>query len=179
MLTHSQRIIARMALTALAVGAVGGVLHLTAARGPSPLASRSTGLLLGSGSSTDTRVLVTGGAVSTCIEVATGPGDGNDFSITGKISGLFPGGSADLVLAVSNPHCFDLVVTGLTVAPRDATTGCPAANITSPGFAGSLVVPARGTAAQAVTVTMVHSAPAACQGVTFPLDYAGTAHSRD
>jgi hypothetical protein len=97
------------------------------------------------------------------------------FPISGDIAGLYPGAQLPLVLTVHNPQHFAIVVTTLSVSVGDAAPGCTAANLTATSFSGQLQVPALGAAAVSVHVTMVHSAPNACQGVVFPLHYSGLA----
>ena len=56
-----------------------------------------------------------------------------------------------------------------------SASGCPAATLSVTAFSGTLLVPANGTATQALPVSMSPTAVDACQDVTFPLDYSGTA----
>jgi hypothetical protein len=104
---------------------------------------------------------------------SAGPAD--RFAISGAATGLYPGGSAPLVLSVSNPNPFAIEVTSLTVSVGNAGAGCPAANLAVTPFTGTLAVAGRATAAVTLFATMSHGAPDACQGAVFSLRYAATA----
>jgi hypothetical protein len=97
------------------------------------------------------------------------------FSITGQVSGLYPGRTAPLVLTVTNPLKFEIFVVSLSTTVGTASPGCAAGNLAVSSFSGHAGVPANGSATIAVSVTMTHSAPDGCQGVTFPLHYSGLA----
>lgn len=100
-----------------------------------------------------------------------------NFTIAGHTAGLFPGGTVQVPLTVENPNEEDIRVTLLTVSVAGTSaSACSASyvqttNYTGPGF----VVPGNGSAAISLPVTMSHSAPDACQNVTFSLSYAGEA----
>jgi hypothetical protein len=104
---------------------------------------------------------------------ASSPNGG--FGISGSVKGLYPGKVAPLALKVTNPQKFAITVTSLTVAVKSASATCTAANVTVTSFTGSLSVPALGTATATVQFTLLHSAPNACQGAVFPLQYSGQA----
>lgn len=97
------------------------------------------------------------------------------FGISGSVTGLYPGASMPLVLTVSNHQEFTIVVTSITTSVGSPNPACASANLTVTQFIGDLSVPAKGTSNVAVTVTLTHAAPDACQGAVFPLQYIGTA----
>jgi hypothetical protein len=99
----------------------------------------------------------------------------HSFSIAGTVGGLFPGNTSALKLKVSNPQTVAIEVTSLTTTVGDAAIGCAAANVTVSAFSGHLVVPAGKARKATVFVTLVHSAPDACQGAQFPFTYHGLA----
>jgi hypothetical protein len=107
--------------------------------------------------------------------VTTSPTAAGSFRISGNVAGLYPGAHLPLVLTVTNPEHFAIVVTTLSVSAGNAAPGCGAANLATTSFSGNLHVPASGTATATVHVTLAHSAPNACQGVVFPLRYTGVA----
>jgi len=111
------------------------------------------------------------GAPSASVSSAAPP----RFRISGSVSGLYPGAALPLELQVSNPQPFAIVVTSITTTVVSSSHACTSSNLTVTRFAGSLVVPGRGAANVAMTATLRHSAPNACQGVVFRLHYAGTA----
>jgi hypothetical protein len=103
------------------------------------------------------------------------PPEKGSFRIAGSAHGLYPGFTGFLVLTVTSPEHFPIKVTSLNVAVADASPLCKASNIHVSPFAGSLVVPANGSASTQLTIQLAHAAPDACQGVLFPLSYTGTA----
>lgn len=110
---------------------------------------------------------------------ATNDTNGNDdktFQISGQVSGLYPGAQKQLGLTVSNPNNFAIKVTALTITVGNpGVAGCSAANVVATNFSGSLLVPKKTTASQALPIKMIANAANACQGVTFPLSFGGTA----
>lgn len=107
--------------------------------------------------------------------VTTSTATSGSFRISGNVAGLYPGAKLHLVLTVTNPQQFAIVVNKLSVSVVAAAPGCAAANLTATSFSGNLQVPKLGTAAVSLQVTLAHSAPNACQGVVFPLHYTGLA----
>jgi hypothetical protein len=97
------------------------------------------------------------------------------FAISGKVSGLFPGKTLPLTLTLTNPNAFSITVSSLTTTVSNASATCLAANLKVTSFSGSFVVGAKSTGKVTVHATLVHSAPNACKGATFPLHYHGSA----
>ena len=97
------------------------------------------------------------------------------FHITGSIGGLYPGASLSLKLTVTNRESFRIVVTAMSTTVHDASPSCPAGMLTVGDFAGTLTVPASGTASVHVPVHLGHAAGNGCQSAVFPLTYAGRA----
>lgn len=97
------------------------------------------------------------------------------FTISGSVTGLFPGASMPLVLTVSNHREFAIVVTSITTSVGSPSPSCASANLSVSQFVGNLSVPAEGTSKVTVTVTLSLAAPDACQGAVFPLQYTGNA----
>jgi hypothetical protein len=150
------------ALRATGLGVIALLVALAAAASShSPASYADTLVLSGNG---------TAGAPVTTSAAAPG-----SFRISGSVAGLYPGAQLPLVLTVTNPEHFAIVVSSLSVTVGAAMPGCGAANLTATSFARSLHVPALGTAAVSVQVTLAHSAPNACQGAVFPLHYTGLA----
>jgi hypothetical protein len=102
--------------------------------------------------------------------------DSGSFGIRGEVTGLFPGDSQPLVLTVSNPQHFAIVVTSIVTTVSSPGGGCSRSYMTVSGFSGALTVAARGLAQARVTATMSLAAPDACEGAIFPFSYSGTAH---
>lgn len=102
------------------------------------------------------------------------------FGIGGSVAGLYPGIEGNLVLTVSNPHNFEIVVTEVTAdvseptGPDDDGT-CRASHVQVDHFVGSAHIPPKGTAEIDLDITMLHTTPDACQGAQWGLTYAGSA----
>jgi hypothetical protein len=112
-------------------------------------------------------------SVSGLTATSASPGS---FRISGSIGGLYPGDSAPLILTITNPQHFAIVVTSISTAVGDATASCPAQNLAVGGFSGQLDVPAGGSVNVSVPASLAHGAPDGCQGAVFPLTYGGMAH---
>lgn len=97
------------------------------------------------------------------------------FTISGDVSGLYPGASLPLHLTVLNRERFPIVVTSITTSVSDAGALCAGSNLSVTSFNGTLTLPAGGVNAVTVSATMLPSAPDACQGHVFPLQYRGAA----
>jgi hypothetical protein len=97
------------------------------------------------------------------------------FSISGQVTGLYPGRTEPLTLSVTNPFKFEIFVVSVTTTEGSATPSCTAVNLSVSTFSGHVGVPAEGVAHIAVSASMSHSATDGCQGVTFPLQYSGVA----
>jgi hypothetical protein len=97
------------------------------------------------------------------------------FSISGKVTGLFPGRVVPLNLTVHNPNSYAITITSIRTVVESASTQCTSANVSVSAFSGKHVVGARASGIVGVKVTMRRGAPNACQGKAFPFRYAGTA----
>ncbi len=117
-------------------------------------------------------------------------GSGQEFTISGDLSGLlYPGGACRAVaLTLTNPNDVPIYVTALTVGFGTMPAGCPASwfaiNQLNVSATNTLTVPANGSVTlphgtvTAPTVLMVDSGKQdACQGQSFGLAYDGSAHS--
>jgi hypothetical protein len=100
------------------------------------------------------------------------PGAGA-FAITGGVHGLYPGRTLPLVLTVHSHMSLAVTVTSLTTTVTRGEPHCGANFVQVTSFSGYLHVPADGTAATTVQVTMRRQAPNACQGVVFGFSYVG------
>lgn len=133
-------------------------------------------LRFGAGHQADFAVVGAGAAtVTPSVSAPATSSERSGFSISGSVSGLYPGASLPLVLTVSNPHAFAIDVTSVTTSVGTPNAGCASSKLTVTPFAGNLVVADHATATLTVTATLSHDAPDACQGVVFPLQYSGTA----
>jgi hypothetical protein len=102
--------------------------------------------------------------------------DKRNFTISGTVSGLYPGAEKPLLLTVANPNNFAIDVQTLAATVQaPSPSGCAPTVVMIPGFSGQLTVPANATATKTLVATMDADAPNACQNVTFPLKYSGTA----
>ena len=99
----------------------------------------------------------------------------SQFTISGGVSGLYPGSSLPLKLTITNPQQFTIDVTSVTTTVGAVSAGCAATLLSVTPFAGNLLVPAQGKATLVVQASLDHSAPDGCQGATFPLTYSAVA----
>lgn len=99
------------------------------------------------------------------------------FTIAGNAGGLYPGGTVQLPLTLSNPNSEDIRVTSITVSvAATSAPSCAAANLQPADYAGpGFVVPGNGSGTISLPLTLSHAAPDACQNVTFTLSYGGKA----
>ena len=100
---------------------------------------------------------------------------GRSFTVRGTVEGLFPGVRVPLVVTVGNDNNFAINVKTVTVTPGNASAACPAGNLLTESFSGSAPVAANSTTTVTVWLTLEQGADDACQGLTFPLTYGGTA----
>lgn len=95
------------------------------------------------------------------------------FSVTGSVSGLYPGGKAWLPARVRNPHRRPLRLVSLTVVVRGARRGCSGVNIEVRPFRGRLVIPPRRARVVRLLARMPLTAAPECNGARFPLVFRG------
>ncbi len=112
---------------------------------------------------------------------------GSNFGLSGTISNLAPGVPASLLMTADNPFTVPITVTGITVSVTAVPAACAVSYFTINGqaFTGSppattiaglsQPVPAGGTASFPVGILLARTAPNACQDVTLPFSYSGTA----
>jgi hypothetical protein len=104
-------------------------------------------------------------------------GESAVFYISGGVSDFYPGQTQNLVLTVTNPQGFGITVTTLSIwvnAPTGST--CATSYLSAPSSVTvNLQIPAGGAVQTTVPVTLLMSAPDACQGAAFALVYGGTA----
>ena len=127
---------------------------------------------------------------ASCTPSTSGPV--KSFGLTvGAMTGIYPTGSKPIPLTFTNPHSFDIVVKTVSVAVRNASTDCSATHLQRPSgtvtLASPVVVPKNGSAAgpaptsadgQTLRVTLLNSAPNACQRATWPVTVTATAVQR-
>jgi hypothetical protein len=115
---------------------------------------------------------------------------GTGFTITSTITAwpscptsptvlLVPGVTACLTYTVQNPMTVPITVTSMSIADVTSPAGCPTSNLdySSTTFSGPLVVPASGTNAVSVPISLVDTGTNqdSCENTTFSFDYEGTA----
>lgn len=97
------------------------------------------------------------------------------FSVRGRVGSLVPGVRGTITLTVRNPFGLAIKIRRIVVTARDASASCLAANVSSPGYRGSLKVRAGSRVKLKVPIMLSAAAPDACQGATFPLVFFGKA----
>ncbi|HEY7136164.1 MAG TPA: hypothetical protein VIB48_13965 [Acidimicrobiia bacterium] len=91
------------------------------------------------------------------------------FTLTGDVAGLFPGGTRNLQVRITNPTNTAMRVTTVTVTVHDASVACRAPNLVADSYTGKAYVGRHGATSVTIPVRMVRTAPNACQNATFPL----------
>jgi hypothetical protein len=103
----------------------------------------------------------------------------NHFFIEGAVTGLYPGKTGHLRLAVTNPNSFAIKVNSLTVTMTSTNKpGCDAtsSNLQVQNYAGPpFKVSANGSIVKSVPVFMPGTVAGQCQRAKFALAYGGTA----
>jgi hypothetical protein len=112
--------------------------------------------------------LVAGGALAGSSGPYPAP---RGFTVTGSVSGLFPGGKAWLRATVRNPYRRPLRLVSLTVDVRSGLRACSGSNLDVRPFRGRLVVPSRRTRVVRLLVRMPLTAAPECSGARFPLTF--------
>jgi len=97
------------------------------------------------------------------------------FPVAGSVMGLTPGGSAPLVVSITNPFGVPIVVQHVGAVASDATPLCTTDFLVIDDTRGELLIPSGATATATLVATLTPSAPNACQDAAFPLSYEGHA----
>jgi hypothetical protein len=100
---------------------------------------------------------------------------GKGFSLSGHVTGLYPGQRKRLVIVVRNRGSRVLRVREVTTHVRDASAACKARNLRIASFHGSLRVAPHGWRRITVRASMRLDSPSACQGAVFRLAFHGRA----
>jgi hypothetical protein len=100
---------------------------------------------------------------------------GKGFSLSGHVTGLFPGQRKRLVIVVRNRGSRALRIRVVTTRVRDASAACRASNLRVASFHGSLRVAGHRSGTIAVRASMRVDSPSACQGAVFRLAFHGQA----
>jgi hypothetical protein len=98
-----------------------------------------------------------------------------EFEITGEVGGLYPGAEVTLQTRVTNPYPFPIRVTSVAATVGDAGPGCPGSMLEVEGSEMAVEIPAGETRSVPLDIRMDRTAPDACQGATWPLQFRGTA----
>jgi hypothetical protein len=114
------------------------------------------------------------------------------FVISGNVDGLYPGAQATLALRVHNPLDRSISVRTITIVADNANSGCAASKLAAGAgptplnsvytitLSPPLVIPKGQTVnGPQVPITLLKTAPDACQNATFLLHYGGTAVRAD
>ena len=94
------------------------------------------------------------------------------YQARGFAQGLYPGLRKDIRVAVNNRTSRAVVLKRIKVKIRSANPGCGKRFLGLPGARGiKKMIPRRSRRGVTLKVKMFRSAPDACQGAIFPLDY--------
>ena len=143
------------------------------------LLAAALALLVGSRLASGGSAVAGGDLVLAATDGRDTPGGDARVSVSGSVTGLFPGAHKALAVIVKNTTHVAIRVTRLSATVGNASATCAGANLSVGSFNGSRRVPASGSATITLPVTMSHAAGDACQGVHFPLHYSATATRAD
>lgn len=158
--TRRVRILRWLVLALVACGAFAGIRSGIGERGPA-----ATAVL---GASLTASNTLNGNANSS---------DPKSFSISGSVSGLYPGSTKNLPVLISNQNNQDIRVTSIHINVTGSDKdGCASNNLATSDYSGpGFVVSKNSSQTINLPVSMIHDASNACQGATFTLQYSGTA----
>jgi hypothetical protein len=91
--------------------------------------------------------------------------------VSGRLSGLYPGGVETLWATVENRTRRRRVVRAIRVAVRDATAVCPARSLRIEANRRRLVLPPQQRRLVPLAIEMRPAAADGCQGAVFPLSF--------
>jgi hypothetical protein len=111
--------------------------------------------------------------LAACLAPAVRAAD--EFAISGKVDGLFPGANATLYARVTNPYPFTIRVVSTTATVHDASAACQASMLEIGDLTATVEISPGGEGTVPLDVRMDLAAPDACQGATWPLEFSGTA----
>ncbi len=105
------------------------------------------------------------------------------FSASGTISGLVPGRPGTLEVVITNEDAVGYRILQLEATAKDASPGCPAANLVIEPYSSTTQgavthdVAGKSTTTIPLTVTLRYTSSVqdACKNVKFPLTYSGVA----
>jgi hypothetical protein len=97
------------------------------------------------------------------------------FTVSGTVTGLYPGADRPLRLVLRNPHPFAIRVTALWAEVGDASRRCRGYNLSVSGLGSAVTIAPRGDRRVVLRATLLGWAPAACRGASFRLSYGGRA----
>jgi hypothetical protein len=155
--------------SAIGLGTVAGVLAIVLTTGAASVHNPVEGIV-GYGVSTPGHPRVAPG-----LPARSRKKGHRSFTISGSVSGLYPGATRSLVLTVTSHEPYAIVVTRLTTVVMDTSSTCRSANLTVSSFVGTLSVAPRSAAVTRVVVRMASDAGDNCAGADFPLVFRGVA----
>jgi len=100
---------------------------------------------------------------------------GKGFSLSGHVTGLFPGQRKRFVIVIHNRGRQAIRVRVITTRVRDASSACKARNLRIASFHGNLLVRPHRHRRVVVSARMRVDSPSACQGKLFRLAFHGRA----
>jgi hypothetical protein len=101
--------------------------------------------------------------------------DKKDYTISGSVSGLYPGASRPMNVLLSNPNNFPISVTLNPVSVGSGGSGCPGSNLRVDVPSTPVTVGTNGSTVVTLTVRMSNNPPNACKDAQFGLSYSGSA----
>jgi hypothetical protein len=103
----------------------------------------------------------------------------DEFVITGEVTGLYPGIVTMVSADVTNPFEITLRVISVSAVPSAPSDGCSDQHLVVEPAAPDALLAAGARTSVPLDVTLDRSAPDACQGATFQLEFQGAAVALD
>jgi hypothetical protein len=97
------------------------------------------------------------------------------FQVRSHVNNMYPGRVATLRARIDNPFGFPIVIRLVRAKVLNASTTCVARNLRIRAWHGRLTVPSHRHRKVLLSGRMPATAPTACQGVRFPIVFAGRA----
>lgn len=124
-------------------------------------------------------VIATGAVGAYAATGSGGTSQSGPLALSGSVSALVPGAHRTIEVEVTNPNGREATVTEIAVAVTAEQAGCPASALEVGRADTPLTVPAAASRTTSLPVTLVATAPDACQGASFALRYSATATGPD
>jgi hypothetical protein len=97
------------------------------------------------------------------------------LELSGHVDGLYPGAVTSMRVEIRNGSGRPVLLRSVRAIVGDAGPGCKSQNLWTRRFRGRRELQARSSVPVTVRIGMLATAPDACQGARFPLDFSARA----